>query len=237
MNSSVLIKYETVEKDFFDFLSKNLRDDLLFYAVTGSVSRRDVIFGWSDIDVLIVIKEYSNKSISIIDKALSLNSSGIKIGITFFSYRHFVNEKINKDSKTLYSIDLIDQGICKPKIFNQKIKNNILKVKHQKPFLWYSAASFTGILHGYKHALLPTSNYNEKEVYKKLTTILKIILKQKGIVVHGYDEVFELSKNKLKGFDMNFNSPVYILKNPDISHERHKEYIKMLGWLEKYPKF
>ncbi|MFA6159468.1 MAG: nucleotidyltransferase domain-containing protein [Parcubacteria group bacterium] len=237
MNSLVQKKYKAVENDFFNFLNKNLKKDLLFYVMTGSVAREDVISGWSDIDILIIIKKYNKKSISIINKALSRNNSKIKIGLTFFSYNSFINEGLYKDPKTLYSFDLIEQGICKPRVSEQKIKKTILKINQKQKSSWYNTASFAGILHDYKRALLLGVNYDEKIVYKRLATLLKIILKQKGMVAHGYDEVFELSKNKLKDFDMNFTQPIYILQNPDISRGRYDEYVKFLRWLEKYPKF
>ena len=237
MSSVVQKKYRTVEKDFFYFLSENLKDDLLFYAVTGSVARSDIIPGWSDIDVLIIIKKYNKKSISIIEKALTRNFSKIKIGLTFFSYSGFINEELCKDPKTLYSFDLIEQKICKPRVIDQRIKHIILKIRQQKISSWYDTASFAVVLHDYKRALLSRGGHDEKTIFKKLTTLLKIILKQKGIVSHGYDDVFKLSKNKLRGFNIFFEKPTHILQNPDAFHKRDGEYIKFLDWLERYPKF
>jgi predicted nucleotidyltransferase len=235
MNRLTIEKYKETEDAFFGCLKKNLKENLLFYVVTGSVSRGDIIPGWSDIDVLVVIKEYNRKNSSIINKALSKNSSGIKIGLTLFSFNDFKNTKLFKDPKTLYSIDLIDQEICKPKIIDKKIKSSINRVK--KTSLWYSGDSLAGIIHGYKRALFPINHYDEKIVYKKLNTILKIILKQKGITVHGYSDVLNMAKSKLKGLNIKFKTPIYIMKNPDTSLKRYNEYIEFLAWLEDYPKF
>lgn len=235
MNGLTIEKYKETEEAFFDYLSKNLKENLFFYAVTGSVSRDDIIPGWSDIDMLVVIQEYNKKNASIINKALLKNVSGIKIGLTLFSFDDFTNIKLSKDSKTLYSIDLIDQGICKPKIIDKKIKNSINKIK--KTSLWHSKDSLAGIIHGYKCALFPISKYDEKIVYKKLATILKIILKQKGITAHGYSDVVNIAKSKLKGLDMKFKTPVYIMKNLNTSLKRYNDYVKFLAWLEDYPKF
>lgn len=235
MNRLFLDQYGFIEENFFNGLNNDLKDNLLFYAITGSMSRNDVIPGWSDIDVLIIVKEYNTKIVSIINRAFSKNSSGIKIGLTLFSYNGFLNREIYKDPKTLYSIDLIKQGLCKPKIFDKKIEDNINQIHELSS--WYDKASLAGVVHGYKRALLPISNYDEKIVYKKLNTILKIILKQKGISAHGYNEVISLSKNELKEFNFNFNTPSFIMENIDTSLERYDEYIRFLRWLENCPKF
>lgn len=62
MNGLTIEKYKETEEAFFDYLSKNLKENLFFYAVTGSVSRDDIIPGWSDIDMLVVIQEYNKKN-------------------------------------------------------------------------------------------------------------------------------------------------------------------------------
>lgn len=235
MSGLTIKKYRETEEAFFDYLSKNLKETLLFYAVTGSVSRGDIIPGWSDIDVLVVIQEYNKKNASIINEALLKNTSGIKIGLTLFSFDDFTNIKMFKDPKTLYSIDLINQGICKPKIIDKKIKNSINKIK--KISVWYSRDSLAGIIHGYKRVLFPINEYDEKIVYKKLATILKIILKQKGITAHGYSDVVNIAKSKLKGFDIKFKTPIYIIKNLDTSLKRYNDYVKFLAWLKDYPNF
>jgi len=235
MSGLTIVKYRETERFFFDFLSEKLKEDLLFYAVTGSVSRDDIIPGWSDIDVLVVIREYNKKNASIINKALVMNSSNIKIGLTLFSYNDFLNIKLFKDPKTFYSIDLIEQGICKPKVIDKEIKNSINKIK--KISSWYTNDSLAGIIHGYKHALFPVDKYDEKIVYKKLATILKIILKQNGVTVHGYRDVVYTAKSRLKNLDIKFETPIYIMKNSDTSLKRYNDYVKFLAWLENYPKF
>jgi len=235
MNGLTIGKYKETEKLFFDYLNEKLKEDLLFYAVTGSVSRDDIIPGWSDIDVLVVIREYNKKNASIINKALLTNSSKIKIGLTLFSYNDFSNIQLSKDPKTLYSIDLIEQGICKPKIIDKEIKNSINRIK--KISSWYANDSLSGIIHAYKRALFPVSKYDEKIVYKKLTTILKIILKQKGITAHGYRDVIYTAKSRFKNLDIKFKTPIYIMKNSDTSLKRYDDYVKFLAWLGNYPKF
>ncbi len=235
MSSLTIEKYREKEGAFFDYLSKNLKENLLFYAVAGSVSRGDIIPGWSDIDVLVVIQEYNKKNTSFINKALLRDSSNIKIGLTLFSFDDFTNIKLFKDPKTLYSIDLIDQGICKPKIIDKKTINSINKIK--KISVWYNKDSLASIIHSYKHALFPINKYDEKIVYKKLVTILKIILKQKGITAHSYSDVVSISKSKLNGFDIKLKTPIYIMKNLNTSLRRYNDYVKFLAWLEDYPKF
>jgi predicted nucleotidyltransferase len=235
MNNLTKEKYKEIEDNFYNDLKNNLKDNLSFYTVTGSMSRDDIIPGWSDIDVLVVINNYNKNNVSVINDALSKNNSNIKIGITVFSYNDFINLELFKDPKTLYSIGLINDGVCKPRIPDKGINKAINKIKNISS--WYNNDSLASIMHGYKRALIPVSKYDEKIVYKKLNTILKIILKQKGTTAHNYSDVVNIAKSRLKDFNFNFATPDYIIKNPDTSLKRYGDYVKFLAWLEKYPNF
>jgi len=57
MDNKYLEKYQKVENDFFNFLDSRLSNELLFYCVTGSLARKNIIANWSDIDILIVFNE------------------------------------------------------------------------------------------------------------------------------------------------------------------------------------
>jgi len=233
-NPVLVNKYYTLEKIFFNDLSSSLKGDLIFYCVTGSLARGDIIPGWSDIDLLLVLKKYNKKTFIAISNALSQNKTNIKIGLTFYVYEEFVSSFF-KDPKTLHTIELIKRDIYKPKIFDRHIEKIINKNNYHDLSLWYDVVSFSRILHRYKRSLLPANNYDEKKTFKLLGTLLKIILRQLDIPAFGYKEIFKLSRKNLKDFNINFKQPEYIIRHPDTSLSRYANYIKFLDWLKNYP--
>ena len=54
-----IAEYEKIEETFFRNIRDSLGENLALYCVTGSLARKDIIPGWSDIDILVVIKQYS----------------------------------------------------------------------------------------------------------------------------------------------------------------------------------
>src|SRR3989344_4457129 len=95
--------YIKTEEQFYKALSSSILKDICLYCVTGSLGRDEVIPGWSDIDVLIVIKDYKKTTFECINNALSKINSGIKIGTTTFSIEEF-NHQYFKDPKTYVSV-------------------------------------------------------------------------------------------------------------------------------------
>ena len=51
--------YFKCEEKFFANLTLVENNNILFYCVTGSLARNDLTLGWSDIDIILVIKKFT----------------------------------------------------------------------------------------------------------------------------------------------------------------------------------
>jgi len=155
--------YSRVEKQFYDILLPLIGKDIYLYCVTGSLGREDIIPNWSDIDILLVIKEYNESTFFHINNCLLETDCDIKIGITIFSLEEF-NHEYFKDAKTYISIELISKGYYKPRIMLPEVKF-IPEDKTLKRYM--DISSFSRFSHDIKRELLKMADrYNEKKVYK-----------------------------------------------------------------------
>ena len=234
MENKYLEKYQKVENNFFNFLDSRLSNELLFYSVTGSLARKNIIANWSDIDILIVFNEYNEKIFKTLTSALKNNNSNIKIGTTFYSIDEFVSKNIFKDPKTVCALELIKKGVFEPRKCDKIVFNKIEKLINPSFDYWSRVISFTMILHEYKRALIPYADIDEKKVYKSLNTLLKILLKQKGIEALNYEDVLKGANSYLEGFNFDIVLPEIIIEDKNGISLRKKEYIKILNWLKKY---
>lgn len=168
-------EYLNIEKNFFECLKSQLKDNLLFYCVVGSLGRSDVITGWSDIDIVLVVKEYSESILKIINFAVKNNSKIVKIGITLYAAGEFV-KKAYQDPKTIHYIGLILNKTYKPRVCAPRIK---LKLPSANRIKLFDSVDFTKILHALKRELLlGREQYDEKKAYKMVIALLKILLRK-----------------------------------------------------------
>jgi len=219
-----LPRYNTVEKNFFNRLRKELGSDILLYCLVGSLGRQDVVCGWSDIDILIVIKKYTCDILEKINKTIAGNNKDIKIGITLYTYKDFIN---NKDPKTIHYIESILNNIYHPRIIDNKLKLTYPNLSTIKVFDW---VDFTQLTHTLKRELLLLERYDEKKTYKIIIALLKILLRSKGITeFSGYTDVIMKTNKELGQFDL--KTPSEIMSSPDMKNERFHSYIAFLQWL------
>lgn len=224
-----LFKYLDIEKNFYKDLCHQLGNDVLFYCLVGSLGRGDIIPGWSDIDILLVIKEYNKSILKKINKVLKKNSKEVKIGVTIYTPEEFKN---NKDPKTLHYIKSIINKTYKPRIIAKKIK---IKLPDRRLVGLFDRVDFTKSLHALKRELLLGRDYDEKKTYKTIITLLKILLRKKHVAFVNYKDVLEKANKYLGVF--NFSSPEEIIANTKLTHERYDEYVKFLSWLKIEQKF
>lgn len=223
-------RYFAVEKKFFTRIKKAFGSEIVLYCVTGSLGRNDIIPGWSDIDILLVVENYSAALFKSTLNALDTNTSGIKIGLTFYSVAEFNNE-LFKDPKTYHSLKLINDGIFSPRIFRKdKIK---LAVPKKSTIKIFDDIDFTKVLQELKKELIKGQRFNEIKVYKNITLLLKILMRRNGVYCLGYKNVFSEAPHVLKGFLLRFSSPEEILQSPHLKQQRFQIYIDFLNWLKK----
>lgn len=222
--------YSSVEKQFYDILLPIMGKDIYLYCVTGSLGREDVIPNWSDIDILLVVKEYSETTLSCINNCLLKMNGGIKIGVTIFSIEEF-NHEYFKDAKTYISIELISKGYYKPRIILPEIKF-VLEDKTLKKYM--DISNFASFSHDIKRELLRMGdNYDEKKVYKLVIILLKIMLNQRGIVTLNYRDTLSESMKYLPNFNINIPEPIFMINHLEGKKERFIIYLSFLEWLRK----
>ena len=105
-------KYQEYISKYVNEIKETLKDELLLVLIIGSSCSDEVIENWSDIDSILVLKNYDFKTINIIKKIS--NYYPVKIGTTIYDKREF--EEKNIDPKTIYHLYLL-----KNKLFLQKI--------------------------------------------------------------------------------------------------------------------
>lgn len=221
--------YSETEERFYKILLRSLGSEIYLYCVTGSLSRNEIIPGWSDIDVLLVIKDYRKETFECINGALIAENSKIKIGITIFSIEEF-NHNYLKDSKTYLSMKFIKDGYYKPRIISSEIK----LLKEDKILRKYiDISEFSRFSHEIKRELLKETNYDEKKVYKLVITSLKILLNQTGVVTLGYQDTLRKAVEHLPNFKVSLFGPEIILSDPKNKIKRYSMYLDFLEWVRK----
>ncbi len=221
--------YYNAEEKFFINLKKKLGKNLLFYCATGSIARRDVIPGWSDIDVLIVCKVWNKTVFKALNQSLALNKSGIKIGTTLYSLSEF-NAYVFQDPKTFIAIENILDGKYLPRIHDKLV---VLKKMDKILAKSISIVGFAKTLHLFKRELLLYPSFNERSAYKLLTIMLRVLLLQKKIVTDGYESVWSIAKIYLPKFKIPQILPQDIINNRKGHFKRFGYYMEFLSWLEK----
>lgn len=221
--------YIEKEEEFFKNLALYAKQDICLYCNTGSLSRDETIPGWSDIDILLVIKEYNQNIFETISTALEKSGNDIKIGVTVFSLSEF-NHVYFKDSKTYISIKLIGDGYYHPRIMKPEVQllsqDKILKK-------YMDISDFSRVSHDIKRELFKKEAFDEKKVYKLITILLKICLYQRGIITLGYKQTVASAKNNLPEFQINIPEPEAILANPEGKKNRYQIYLQVLEWVKK----
>lgn len=219
--------YYSTEEEFYNNLKDLAGKRLLFYCATGSSGRKDVVPGWSDIDVILIFDQLNEAVFTLLNKAIKKNTTGIKIGTTFYSAEEWKVYKF-QDPKTFYAISYIKIGLYKPKICDSKIK-----LQELSPELLdiLNQMNLSKELHAFKRALLEP--LDEKIIYKLMSSILRIILLGEGIISAGYHDVWTKMKNKYPDFPLSLITPEEIMNNPNNFHLRLKEYKDFLIWFDK----
>lgn len=183
--------YQKIIDEYVEDIKEKLENQLELLLVIGSSSSPKVIPKWSDIDVVLVINNYTFEIIEKI-KLLS-NSYDVKIGTTIYTKKEF--DALNIDPKTFYHLYLLNND----KIKLQYISNDLIlptityediKRTHLPYLLWR--------IHIYKRQFLYDTLTKEqiKNLYKMIYLIMKAILVLDKEFPRNYDETFTLFSKK-----------------------------------------
>lgn len=179
--------YSHIIESYVKKIKDRLKDNLEMIYIIGSSATKDVVVNWSDIDVIIVLKEYIFEDIEIIKKVS--NSYEIKIGNTLYSKKEFENKNI--DSKTYYYLYLYNNGVMDITYLD---KNLIIPKITFEECLLATRIVLLNDLHNLKRLLTYDflSKQQLKTMYKKLYVIMKSVLIINKKFPKNYEETFKM---------------------------------------------
>ncbi len=225
--------YIKEENNFYKGMRKYFGRRIALYCVTGSLSYDQIILGWSDIDVLIVIKGKYNKTMFSYIEDLRRKSK-IKIGITMYTQEEFLSETY-KDPKTHRSVFMLHKGIYVPRIISTLLKVELVDIFDMETV---EMAEASMIVHDIKRELLNLPDYNEKKILKGIYTIMKIICQRKGHFPIGYEETARCYKRLFPNYSF-IITPQTIMQNKLAPGLRTAKYFEFLNNIinNKYAQF
>ena len=193
-------------------------DNLINITLGGSGGKGNVIEGWSDLDLYIILNKYNPKQIT--EYMSIVNNNSIHTGTTFYTLAEIDNNVIDLKTKvmlyerkcfnvnpTLYGIDVFKE------VDYEEIKNN-------------DKANFPSVLHDVRRRFIELCMGKEldKVYVKKLLVLVKCLLRSYDIFTYGYaytfNKLFEffneqnICLTEIKDFDI-----VKIINNMDDSKE------------------
>ena len=207
----------TIEK-YVEVMKKEFKEELEMLLIIGSSCSNKVIPNWSDIDSILVIKDYNFDTVNKIKKVT--NSFDVKIGTTIYSKKEFELKKI--DPKTIYHLYLVSEGDIKMqyKVPSLKIpeitKDEVIKT-HELYLDWR--------MHMYKRLFLYEDLDKEKirNLYKTTYLIMKAFLIKNGYKPKNYEEVFKLYS---ENFDYEYFDYEKFISDYKNDNEEYKNIIQ-----------
>ncbi len=225
-----LENYEQIEERFFNVLYSRLKDRIFLYVLTGSLAEGSIIPGWSDIDVLVGVDRHDRDSFAAVQLALEENKEPVKIGVTVLSHTEAAHPFL-KPSRIYDVFSLIASGVYKPRIQNTEI----FKIEEQLESTVRAAnlAEFGFFLQFLKKGLMQgPDRFNEYEVHKYMTILLKILLREKGIKARSYADV-AYNISAISDLPLVFRLPSEIVAAPESSADRFGLYLEFVQWIDK----
>jgi len=196
-----MVKITEIYSTIFNLYNNALGDKAQFLSVGGSIGRGNFVNGWSDIDLLLVLDNFDNKSLRKIKKCEEKIKKKFEIDIdTMIVQKNVIEmtspEKLHGKVKNfLYFISktviLLDRGVKLPKIDYNKFVFGFWATyaEQEKNFLRRNAdVDFD-------------NNDALKKLFKKNIKIIFLLLKQffaiKELVPCTYEDTLTLIKNSL----------------------------------------
>lgn len=199
-------KYKQVLKNDLDSAILSFNDNLINITLGGSGGKGNVIDGWSDLDLYVILNKYNPAQIASFMKLV--NNDSIHTGTTFYTLAEVENDVIDLKTKvmlyerqsfgvnpTLYGIDIFN------KVDYEEIRSN-------------DKANFPGILHDIRRRYIELcmGKALDKVYIKKLLVLVKCLLRSYDIFTYGYAYTF----NKLFEFLEDQNIDLTSVKDFDI---------------------
>ena len=195
-------------------------DNLINLTLGGSAGKGNVIEGWSDLDVYIVLENYNIEEVA---KYMNLVSKlDVHIGTTFYTLDEVRMGAI--DSKTKVMLYEKEKYHVNPTIYGEKVYDSISYETIQRN----DVETFPNVLHDFRRRFIELCNDNNKNVdktyIKKMLVLIKCLLSHYGIFSYGYaptvEKLYEVMRTE--GYDLTPESSFDIMssiKNIDDSKD------------------
>lgn len=187
LNSDYPQKYIELINRVVNSMTSIFDDNLITIILGGSGGKGNIIDGWSDIDLYVILRTYDVYEISNITKLISKEK--IHVGVTYYLRDEVINNIIDVKTKimlyekqtykvnpTLYGNDTIFNKISYREV-KQNDKNSFPVVLHD-------------IRRRYMNLYIDKNEKLEKTYIKKLLVLIKCILNYYDIFSYGYDKTF-----------------------------------------------
>lgn len=187
LNKNYSVKYIELINRIVNSMISIFDDNLITIVLGGSGGKGNIIDGWSDIDLYVILKTYNVDEISDITKLISKEK--IHVGITYYLYGEIINNII--DGKT--KIMLYEKQMYKvnPTLYGTDSIFNKISYKEVKQ---NDKNSFPVVLHDlrrrYMNLYTDKNEKLDKTYIKKLLVLVKCILNYYDIFSYGYDKTF-----------------------------------------------
>ena len=128
-------------------------------------------------------------------------------------------------------MELIREGIYAP-----RVKRLSVRLTHIDPVLRKHADifEFSRFLHDLKRELMLQGPDNERVIYKLAATLMKIILRRRGVPALGYIDAINGTKRTFPGFPISHLPSQSIIDHSGNWRTRYKSYTKFIDWIEKH---
>lgn len=179
-------EYKVALVNALDVSREVLGENLLSVTLGGSGGKNKIIFGWSDLDIYIILRKYDVEQVRVLQERLS--KSDIHIGLTFYNLYEIENDLVDFKTKimvyeknnynvnpTLYGCDYF-RDVSYLEVYNNDMSN------------------YPVVLQAFKRMYIELLNKKrqvDKTYIKKMLVLLKCILSSYKIFAFGYDEVFQ----------------------------------------------
>lgn len=202
-------EYKNVLRGVTDSLVSKFDSAIHLLTVIGSGGRNNIIEGWSDLDLLLVIDKPTEESIKGVSHAVK--GMPIKVGTTMYSPKEFQNGIV--DSKTVYSIELIKTGILAPTIINEELQFPYISKNHRKKL---HQMLLPNLIHRLRRNLYSQDDLDMHSLAKNVDNIMKFMLSKKGKLACGYIKTQETFYQEFPECPRVYNV-LELMKNQDSS--------------------
>ena len=177
-------EYKRTLSDALDISREIFLDNLVSITLGGSGGKNNIIEGWSDLDIYIVLNKYNIEQVRLLQEKLS--NKNIHIGLTIYNLYELENNLI--DFKTKIMIYEKNNYHVNPTLYGYDyFKNVTYQEVYQNDLLNYPV-----VLQAFKRMYIEVLN-NERKIDKTYIKkmLVKCILSSYKIFAYGYNEVFQ----------------------------------------------